>query len=124
MNLDCPFLYLGFPGGSEVKNPPANVGDTGDSSSIPGLGISPGRGNGNLLQYSCLGNPMDRETWCAPIHGAAKESDMTEPTHSHPPTHTHTHTHTQHRELYSVFCGDLNAKEIQERGDICIHIAE
>ena len=78
MNLDCPFLYLGFPGGSEVKNPPANVGDTGDSSSIPGLGISPGRGNGNLLQYSCLGNPMDRETWCAPIHGAAKESDMTE----------------------------------------------
>ena len=78
MNVDCPFPYLGFPGGSEVKNPPANAGDAGDSSSIPGLGISLGKGNGNLLQYSCLGNPMDRGAWCAPVHGVAKESDSTE----------------------------------------------
>ena len=48
---------LGFPGDSVVKNPPANAGDMG---SIPGLGRSPREGNGNPLQYSCLGNPMDR----------------------------------------------------------------
>ena len=51
----------GFPHGSVVENPPANAGDTGDAGSIPGLGRSPGVGNGNPLQYSCLGNPMDRE---------------------------------------------------------------
>ena len=77
MNLDCPFPYLGFPGGSEVKNPPANAGDAGDSSSIPGLGISPGKGNGNLFQYSCLGNPMDRGAWWAIIHGIEKQSHVT-----------------------------------------------
>ena len=50
----------GFPGGSEVKASASNVGDLG---LIPGLGRSPGEGNGNPLQYSCLENPMDRETW-------------------------------------------------------------
>ena len=50
----------GFSGGSVVKNPPANARDTG---SIPGSGRSPGEGNGDPLQYSCLGNPMDRGTW-------------------------------------------------------------
>ena len=57
------YIYIllgGFPGGTAVKNPPANVRDTG---SIPGLGRSPGVGNGNPLQYSCLGNSMDRRTW-------------------------------------------------------------
>ena len=49
---------LGFPGGSEVKASASNVGDLG---SIPGLGRSPGEGNGNPLQYSCLENPMDGE---------------------------------------------------------------
>ena len=49
--------WVGFPGGSVVKNPPANVGDKG---LIPGLGRSPERGNGNPLQYSCLGNPTKR----------------------------------------------------------------
>ena len=66
--------YLGFPGGSVVKNPPANAGDTG---SIPGLGRSPGEGNGNPLQYSYLGNSMDRGAWQATVHGVTKESDMT-----------------------------------------------
>ena len=51
---------LGFPGGSVVKNPPTNAGDMG---SIPGSGRSPGVGNGNPLQYSCLENSMDRGVW-------------------------------------------------------------
>ena len=64
---------MGFPGGSVVKNPPVNAGDVG---SITGLGRSPGEGNGNPLQYSCLENPMDRRTWWATAHAVSK-SDMT-----------------------------------------------
>ena len=52
-----------------VKNPPANAGDAG---SIPGLGRSPGEGNGNPLQYTCLGNPMDKGAWWATVHGVTK----------------------------------------------------
>jgi len=63
-------MFLGFSGGSVVKNPPANVGDAGNS--IPGLGRSPEEGNGNPLQYSCLGNPMDRGGWQATVHGVTK----------------------------------------------------
>ena len=55
-----------------VKNPPANSGDTRDSGSIPGLGRSPGGGNGNLFQYSCLENPMDKGACRATVHGLAK----------------------------------------------------
>ena len=51
---------MGFPGGLEVKVPVSNTGDPG---SIPGSGRSPGEGNGNPLQYSCLENPMDGEAW-------------------------------------------------------------
>ena len=65
----------GFLGGSVVKNPPANAGDAG---SIPGSGRPPGGGNGNPLQYCCLGNPMDRGGWQATVHGVAKESDTTQ----------------------------------------------
>ena len=57
-----------------VKNLPDNAGDLG---LIPGLGRSPGDGNANTLQYSCLGNPMKRGDWWAIVHGVAKESDMT-----------------------------------------------
>ena len=63
---------MGFPGGSVVKNPPANAADAGDVSSVPGLGRSPGEGNGNPLQYSCLENPMDRGAGQATVHGVAK----------------------------------------------------
>ena len=55
-----------------VKNPPANAGDTGDGGSVPGLGRSPGVGNGNPLQYSCPENPMDRGAWQATVHRVAK----------------------------------------------------
>ena len=57
-----------------VKNPPVNAGDTG---SIPELGRYPGGGNSNPLQYSSLGNLMDRGAWRATVHGGHKESDTT-----------------------------------------------
>ena len=63
---------MGFPGGSVVQNLPANIGDTGDLGAIPGLGKSPGEGNGNPLQCSCLDSPMDRGAWNVTVHGAAK----------------------------------------------------
>ena len=61
-------LHSGFPGGSEVKASASNAGDLG---SIPGSGRSPGEGNGNPLQYSCLENPMDGGA-CRLVHGVAK----------------------------------------------------
>ena len=76
--LSTPFIYLslslivGFPGGSVVKNPPADTGDTGDVGSILGLGRSLGRGNCKPLQYSCMQNPMDREAWQATVHRVTK----------------------------------------------------
>ena len=63
-----------FPGGSVLKNPPVNAGDEG---SIPGSVRSPGEGNGNPLQYSCLGNPTDGEAWWATVQGIAKELNTT-----------------------------------------------
>ena len=57
-----------------VKNLPVNVGD---ASSLPGSGKSPGEGNSNPHQSSCLGNPTDRRAWRAIVHGVAKESDNT-----------------------------------------------
>ena len=64
-----------------VKNPPANTGDTREAGSIPGLGRTPGGGNGKPLKHSCLENPMDRGAWWAVVHGfewVCRESDMTE----------------------------------------------
>ena len=66
--MDC------FPGGSEVKASASNAGDPG---SIPGSGRSPGEGNGNPLQYSCLENPVEGGAWWAAVHGVT-ESDTTE----------------------------------------------
>ena len=74
-------IWRGFPGSSVVKNPLANAGDAGDGGSIPRLGRCLGGGNGNPLQYSCLGNPMDRGAWWATVHGVTKSqtrlSDLT-----------------------------------------------
>ena len=66
------YLYsniLGFPGGAVVKDLPTSVGDAGDAGSTPGSGRSPGVGSGNLLQYSCLENHMDRGDRTATVHG-------------------------------------------------------
>ena len=63
---------LPFPGGSVVKNLLANARDTGDADSVSGLRRSPREGHGNPLQYSCLGNLMDRGAWQATVHGVAK----------------------------------------------------
>ena len=76
------FYYLllsvmGFSPRSAVKSLPASARDAGDAGLISGLGKSPGEGNGNLLQYSCLENPTDRVAWLATGHGVTKELDMT-----------------------------------------------
>ena len=64
----------GFPGGSVVKNLPANARDL---SLVPGLGKSLGEGSGNPLQYSCLGDPLERGAWWATVHGVTNKLDMT-----------------------------------------------
>ena len=65
---------MGFPDGSGDKNPPAKAGDM---SPTLGLGRFPGEGNSNPLQYSFLGNPMDRGAWQATVHGVSNESEST-----------------------------------------------
>ena len=73
MYIHTHHMYLGFPSSSAVKNLPANAGDMG---LIPGSGRSPRKGNGNPVQYSCLGNPIDRGVWWATPMGS-QESDTT-----------------------------------------------
>ena len=72
LHLTISLVAQGFPGGSVVKSPSANAGDSGDSGLIPGLERSPGKGNGNLFQYSCLENSMDRGAWQTIVHGVTK----------------------------------------------------
>ena len=67
--LDVIYLQVGLPWQLTVKNLPASAGDVG---LIPGSGRPPGEGNGNLLQYSCLGNPVARGAWWATVHGVAQ----------------------------------------------------
>ena len=66
---------MGFPGGSDGEESTYNAGDL---RSVPGSGRSPGEGNGNPLQYSCLKNPTDRGAWWATVHGVAKSQTQTE----------------------------------------------
>ena len=75
LSNELPVAVLGFSGVSVGKDPPANTRDAG---LIPGSGKSPGEGNGNPLQYSCLGNPMDTGAWGAIVYGVTKELDMTQ----------------------------------------------
>ena len=85
--MDCSILFISlitiskslsqvFPSGLAVKN--LSAYNAGDEGSIPGSYRSPGEGNDNPLQYSCLGNPMDRGTWWATVRGIAKELDVTQ----------------------------------------------
>ena len=67
----------GFPGGLVVRNQHANAGVSGDAGLIRGLERCPGEENGNSLQYSCLGNPMERGAWQATVHVVAEESTTT-----------------------------------------------
>ena len=76
---------MGFPGGSVVRNLPANAGDVGDTDSVPGLGKAPGGGNGNLLWYSYLENPMNRGAWRAIVHGVTKRQTRLSTQASHIP---------------------------------------
>ena len=66
------YIYTGFPSGSVVKNPPTNAGNKGDEGSISSLGRSPGRGNGNSLQYPCQDSSMDRRACWARVHRITK----------------------------------------------------
>ena len=76
-SLSDPFyLHQSFPCDSVVKNLPANAGAAGDVDSLPWLGRSPGKGNGNPLQYSCLENPMDRGAWWAIVHKSHTEGSQ------------------------------------------------
>ena len=68
---------MGFPSNPVVKNLPAIAGDARDTVLISGSGKSPGRRYGNLLQYSCLENSMDRGAWQGTVHGVSEESNMT-----------------------------------------------
>ena len=73
-----------FPGGSVVKNLSASTLDAGDAGSAPGSGRSPGEGNGNPLQYSCRGTPVDGEAWRAAVHGVAKsQTRLSDWAHTH-----------------------------------------
>ena len=77
---------MSFPEGVVVKNPPANAGDPRDAGSIPGSGRSSGGGNGNSLQYSCLGNSLNRGALRATVHKVT-ESNTTEYTSMQIETH-------------------------------------
>ena len=81
INFSGPLIHLkhgpnlqegSFPNGSAAKTLTASAEDARDTGSIPKLGRSTGRGHGNQLQYSCLGNPMDREAWLGSVHGVTK----------------------------------------------------
>ena len=74
---------MGSPGDAVVKNPPANAGDARDVSSIFGSGRSPGVGNGNRLQNSCLENSMDRGALWATVHGVTKSQTQLSNSHGH-----------------------------------------
>ena len=79
MFLETLLITGGFLDGSSGKEPTCHAGDTREAGSIPGWGRSPGGGNGNPLQYSCLENPMNRGAWRATVHGVTK-LDTTEAT--------------------------------------------
>ena len=103
-------LCMGFPGGSDSKESACNTGDTG---LIPGSGRSPGEGDGNPLQYSSLGNPMDRGTWRATVGGVANSQTR--------PSNKDFHTFIFKRKMCQVFIF-LLMPSLQSRKASCISI--
>ena len=102
VRLNFPFLCtfskdLGFPSGPVVKNLPANAEDAKDAASIPGWERSPDIGNGNLLQYSCLENSLDRGAWWAIVHEVTKSW-----------TQLSTHMHACTKDLSCHLCASLS----------------
>ena len=95
------------PGGTVVKNLPANAGDAWGLRSIPGSGRSPGVGNSNPLQYSCLENSMDRGVWRATVHGVKKNKTwLRNWVRVCARAHTHTHTYSGCQIIHCrMFCG-------------------
>ena len=88
-----------------VKKPPANEGDARDTGSNPGSRRSPGEGHGNPLQYSCLGNPMDRGAWRAIAHGVTNsQTQLSTNTHAHTNTCTCVYTYIC---VYTYVCVDM-----------------
>ena len=94
--IQCTLLYIIFPVGSDGKASAYNAGDLG---SIPESGRSPGEGNGNSLQYSCLANPMDGGTWLGYSPWGREESDTTERLHS-----LHSRCFIHSASVFSDFC--------------------
>ena len=100
-----PYPPKPYPGGSVVKNLPANTGDIRDLGLMPELGRSPGGGNGNPPQYSCLENFMDRGAWWSTVHGAAKSWIR---------LITHTSTQARGNDLPCDYCGYSKAKWVMD----------
>ena len=106
------FLFMlrkGFRGVSVVKNLPTDARDARHMGSIPGSGRSPGEGNGNPLQYSCLENFMDKGAWRATVHGVAKSQKWLN-TDTHPNTHAHKSTNkvwaiSKGKSSLKIWCG-------------------
>ena len=94
----------GFPVAQLVKNLPAKAGDKRDTGLIPGLGRSPGEGNGHPFQYSCLENSMDRGVWQSTAHGVTKYQTWLS-------AHAHTHTHTAWCQVWE--CGQVRTRLLE-----------
>ena len=112
---ELPGFSSGFPGGTVVKNPPANPGDPRDTGLIPGSERFPWSRNSNPLQYSFLENSTDRGVRRATVHVGSKEQDTTEHTH----THTYTYTHTP---SFNSLGPDLSSSKFQQIHSKCLGI--
>ena len=103
-------LSMGSPGSTVVKNQSANAGGARDVGLMPGSGRSPGEGNGNPLQYSCLENSMDRGAWWVTVHGVAKSNTSLKSLstmHTQIYVYTFMHTHTcifMHAHMHTHVC--------------------
>ena len=88
-----------------VVNPLANTGDIRNTGLIPGLGKSPGKGNGNPLQYSCLGNPIDREAWWITVHGVTKSQTRLKRLSTHMQAAIQNHNNSKY--IYRLLVGGI-----------------